>query len=806
MLDPGSIQIVDFGVHISVPTFYIESIKPTHPDSGLSLFEHTGVSSVELGSTQKLFVKNVTSLPIVVPAGAHLAKLMINQQTPVDNQDLLGKQSPYLELKQEDISVLNYFANRYVPSELKSAQLNTTIVLPEDLESKRLVLESVAHLDKLQYSNISQDLVSPLSDLQCNKETVLQNLTDSLVLNSTRIKEQESGTPSKKSILDKSEALRQQFHTEMCQKLAVLGVDLMKNQSITREIFARSQQSDDYFSSIYQSIQDNSKEFGFFEIKNSVLYKKVLDKQLGITKYVICVPDVLLPSVIHTLHLTLGHPSVTATIKNFQAYYYNRRAARNIREYVKACITCSFAGKYDLKKVKPSTQRSLRPSRPRQYMYCDLIPMPKGHFTYILFCLDAYSQFVYAIPLRDKTASAVLHGFLSLFASVGWYEALYLDNEASFQKAAKLLLKIAPMSIHYSVPYCHFQNNAENYIKSFKRNFLKVLNDTENPQDNKDWALLLPTVTQSLNRQVIQSIGVSRDTLHFNAPTQFYPLAEISAADNSEQNSLFDCTEPNIYDTVKSIRERQVRKSNKAKVPEYFENQLVFVLDQTPSQQGVSSVLKIPTKGPFRIEKIDSRNVTLVDVETGKIFHSHLELLRPLSLKEFKLILSKKWDLNSHFVKSAQSVQTRSSFDKPLLEMEKEDVLRSEEDSLNLETLFESDSVSKPPDPLSEQNSAQQHFLLPLGQELATQSQTERSNDRQANDQIDPSMNLIRQESQASFNSFKVSEDISKAYKEQLLKRDPENEHSPLPLPTNTPKKSVSFAFSVIETILKELI
>ena len=64
--------------------------------------------------------------------------------------------------------------------------------------------------------------------------------------------------------------------------------------------------------------------------------------------------------------------------------------------------------------------------------------MPKTEFSYILFGLDAYSQYVYALPLKDKTAFSVLQGFLSLFATVGWYDALYLDNESSFQKAAKL--------------------------------------------------------------------------------------------------------------------------------------------------------------------------------------------------------------------------------------------------------------------------------------------------------------------------------------------------------------------------------
>jgi hypothetical protein len=100
--------------------------------------------------------------------------------------------------------------------------------------------------------------------------------------------------------------------------------------------------------------------------------------------------------------------------------------------------------------------------------------MPKGQYSYILFCLDAYSQYVYALPLKDKSAPSVLQGFLSLFATTGWYEALYLDNETSFQKAAKSLVKIAPIAVHYSTPYCHFQNNAENYIK-----------DREDPQSTR---------------------------------------------------------------------------------------------------------------------------------------------------------------------------------------------------------------------------------------------------------------------------------------------------------------------------------
>jgi hypothetical protein len=146
---------------------------------------------------------------------------------------------------------------------------------------------------------------------------------------------------------------------DMCQKLAVIGVDLIKNQAITRDIFAGAQQSDDYLSFIYQAIQEKTNDFPSFIIKDAVLYKKVKDSHIKVHKFVLCLPDKLMPSAIHEIHTDLGHPSATSKVKNFQAYYYHRHAARLIKEYVRSCITCVYAGKYDIKKVIPSSDRTL---------------------------------------------------------------------------------------------------------------------------------------------------------------------------------------------------------------------------------------------------------------------------------------------------------------------------------------------------------------------------------------------------------------------------------------------------------------
>jgi hypothetical protein len=462
----------------------------------------------------------------------------------------------------------------------------------------------------------------------------------------------------------------------MCEKLSVISVDLIKNQSMTRTMLAQAQQGDDYLNTIRERVGTPDNPFPNFYLKNQVLYKKFVSKNPMVEKHVICIPDVLLPSVVHTLHVNLGHSSATVTKRNFEQYYYNRNSTRMIKNYVQSCVTCALAHKFDIKKTSPETNRSLQPNRPRQHIYCDLIPMFKGTYSYILFCLDAYSQYIYALPIKDKTSTSVLQGFLSLFATTGWPEAIYLDNETSFQKTAKLLVKMAPIRVLYSTPYSQFQNWSENYIKNFKKSFLKLLNDSEEPQDNADWPLLLPTVTQALNRQVIPDLGMTRESIHFNMDADFYPLAHLSSAADAYINQTVNAEVPNAFKIILEKRKRN-RANNKTRtfVPKFHETQLVFMRDQAPS---VSSILKIPNKGPYRIDKLEDRNAKLTEIGTGKTVHAHVQNIRPLEFSEFRLLLTKGWDLNAHQLKAGLPVSKPGIFDAPQNPVPEETVVEIE--------------------------------------------------------------------------------------------------------------------------------
>jgi len=714
-------------VQAKSPPGVLASLSPAYPDENLSIYQHSGVILDDPSPTWKIFAQNKSDKEMEILEGVPLVQF--------DYKSVAGKEvKPSLEIVEQEFSVVHEITGNKTIEKLCPIGFYTEIEIPQERESKTVILNSIQELDQEQRINIAFDKVVPLLNSEEIKEKVAQDLTEDLVA-----ARQELGKSSK---FEASKETKKQILEDMCSKLAVIGVDLLKNKTMTRSILAKAQQSDDLLSTIHQALQKDPKEFPRFEIKNQVLYRRAYDKHFKIEKMVICIPDELMPSVIHTLHTTLGHPSLTATVKNFQAYYYHRQASRLIRTYVRSCLTCAYAGKYDLKKATASTERSLQPERPRQHLYCDLLPMPKGQFSYILFCLDAYSQYIYSIPLKDKTSASVLQGFLSLFSTVGWYDAIYMDNETSFHKTIKDLKKFYPIEALFNMPYCHFQNNAENYVKTMKRTFLKLLNDAENPQDRQDWSMLLPTVTQAVNRQVIQSLGISREALHFNSPSDFYPMAEIRNEDDEELNKAFDNLEPNVYESMKKSRDKYVQQK-KNRIPSFKVNQIVFMIDQAPSTQGVSSILKQPTRGPYRIQKLKQRNVQLVDLETGNLINTHIELLRPLELDEFKLLLTKEWDLNSTAEKVQAPRETRSAF--------KKSENQATEEEAKAETAEEIEQQED-----SEDSQPQIEIENEPLQEVRTP----------AEDTLQDEFYSI----EMLFNSYQVEEDISKSYREKMRK------------------------------------
>jgi hypothetical protein len=145
------------------------------------------------------------------------------------------------------------------------------------------------------------------------------------------------------------------------------------------------------------------------------------------------------------------------------------------------------------------------------------------------------------------------------------------------------------------------------------------------------------------------------------------------------------------------VQDRLKRQSylNRSKIPIFYQGQLVFLKNQEPAPG--STILKLPYKGPYRVKTINPRNVQLVDLETGRDVTSYYEFLKPLSLKEFRLLLTKGWDLNLNNEKRTRTLGSIPVLDTPLGLIDRASVLDEErqEDNQNNEDSDHSDKNTK---------------------------------------------------------------------------------------------------------------
>ena len=54
------------------------------------------------------------------------------------------------------------------------------------------------------------------------------------------------------------ESIKREVHEDMCKKLAIISVDLIKNQSIPASVLAKAQQSDDLLAPIRENIHTDA--------------------------------------------------------------------------------------------------------------------------------------------------------------------------------------------------------------------------------------------------------------------------------------------------------------------------------------------------------------------------------------------------------------------------------------------------------------------------------------------------------------------------------------------------------------------
>jgi hypothetical protein len=249
------------------------------------MYQQCEVSDTGSNNTLKMLIKNISSERKIIPSGTHVLAVNILQKCDGERANASANSTApsatALKLTSSPLSHLHLFIRKHCPNSVTNLELNTTMMFPEQEHEREDVLKSAVNFPTERGMHTGDE--TPILDKLHSKDTVVRDFTTEIMAQKKKIELNHTLTEDQRRKIDHpndQEDVQQALLRQMCEKLAVIGIDFLQNQSISRSVFASAKRSDDYLSVIYESVRAGTDEFPNFVIKQGVLYKKLQDKVL----------------------------------------------------------------------------------------------------------------------------------------------------------------------------------------------------------------------------------------------------------------------------------------------------------------------------------------------------------------------------------------------------------------------------------------------------------------------------------------------------------------------------------------------
>ncbi|XP_065196502.1 uncharacterized protein LOC135827994 [Sycon ciliatum] len=170
-------------------------------------------------------------------------------------------------------------------------------------------------------------------------------------------------------------------------------------------------------------------------IKDGQLSRTLKLPALGVVTVPI-VPECLEHSVLESAHVMSGHASWSVMYDMLRARCFFPSMAARCREYCDQCRQCAAASSH-AGPAAPPTQPDL-PGRPWSVVQIDTLHLGEeksGQYHCVLVCVDVFTKWAEAIPLRRHDAISVAEALTSLCCRWGPPDEVRMDNGSEFKNA-----------------------------------------------------------------------------------------------------------------------------------------------------------------------------------------------------------------------------------------------------------------------------------------------------------------------------------------------------------------------------------
>jgi len=257
---------------------------------------------------------------------------------------------------------------------------------------------------------------------------------------------------------------------------------LVKNIShLSIEQMIEFQKQDNYCQRVIKSKRNFREQNGKFHVSDGLLYKQFYPKPGQIERLpslALVIPRALILTVLVSTHKELQHPGQKRMYNALRPKVYWKRMQHHISNYVRGCSICQYR---HLEEVKLPLNRVPPPKGPGLRLALDLWSGDGG----LLFtAIDMHSQYPFAEPIPNKSASAVCEAFLNVLSYFRTPNEVVTDNGSEFvsQEFQDLLQKLHIEHIRIAP-----RSPQGNLVERFHRFLGEQYRLTHGLTDNADW-------------------------------------------------------------------------------------------------------------------------------------------------------------------------------------------------------------------------------------------------------------------------------------------------------------------------------
>jgi len=237
--------------------------------------------------------------------------------------------------------------------------------------------------------------------------------------------------------------------------------------------------------------------------------------------------------------------------------------------------------------LRSSILQTIQAKSTRDILSIDLIrklPTSKERYNYVFSCLDVFSRFVVAYPIRSATTGAVLKCLELYFTHLGVPKSIMCDNGPCFVlKQFKEAMQKYNIKVHYVTPYHPSSSPVERIHREFARLWRVFCKDKHNA-----WPEFLVEIVLLINYSITESLGVPFEHLKLSTNE------EITTEDGVNWNNKLLMADLRRKEIIRKRNEKHNEKDTRRKI--INEGDLVFL-----RQYNLSNLLEGKIKKWFEL-------------------------------------------------------------------------------------------------------------------------------------------------------------------------------------------------------------